>query len=122
MDQPMHRILVVDDNKDAADTVALLLRQLGHDVTQAYDGASAVVAAAEFRPTLVFLDLMMPVVDGFEVARRLRELEVTRHVKIYALTAFMQPPWREATAEASFDGHLRKPVGAEELEQLLATA
>ncbi len=110
-----HRVLVVDDNRDIANSVASLLRLLGHTVLAAYDGRTALVAARDFTPDTVLLDLMMPDMDGFEVARKLREMEALKAVKIVALTGFSQPAYIEATEAAGFDLHLTKPATAQEL-------
>ncbi|MFP7721777.1 hybrid sensor histidine kinase/response regulator [Lysobacter sp. A3-1-A15] len=111
-------VLVVDDNQDAAWSMALLLRLSNHNVRTCNDGASALAAAAERRPRLILLDLGMPGMDGFEVARRLRA-EPGAPLVIVALSGWGQQSDRERTAEAGFDRHLVKPVAAGELERLL---
>ena len=118
------RILVVDDNEDAASMLAALLRAHHHLVRRAYDGPSAVEAAQDFQPEFVFLDLMMPEMDGFAVAQQLREQEQmhTTRMVIVALTAHSSPAFREATAEAGFDSHLCKPAKAETVLGLLQTS
>ena len=117
------RILVVDDNRDAAQGLATLLTSHNQVVQQAYDGATAVETAQYFQPEIVFLDLMMPNMDGFAVAQKLRELEqmTTTRAVIVALTACEDPPFREATAEADFDLHLNKPASAREVMQVVTT-
>lgn len=116
------RILVVDDNRDAADALATLLRSHHQLVRQAYDGPTAVLVAEEFRPEIVFLDLVMPGTDGFAVAQSLRRLERmhTARTVLVALSARAEPAFVEASAEAGFDTHLRKPASAEVLLGVLA--
>lgn len=121
MEVPVRRVLVVDDNRDAANSVALLLKLCRQQVVQAYDGATAVTLAREFHPDLVLLDLVMPQMDGFAVARELRDLPELENTKIVALTAFGQPAFREATTVAGFDGHVLKPASAQEMLKILAT-
>ncbi len=111
-------VLVVDDNQDAAESLALLLRLLNNNVRTCNSGASALAAAAEHRPQLVLLDLGMPGMDGFEVARRLRT-EPGAPLVIVALSGWGQQSDRDRTTEAGFDRHLVKPVAACELERLL---
>lgn len=115
------RVMVVDDNTDAANSVASLLRLHGQEVKQAYDGPSAVRMAGEFKPDIIFLDLVMPGLDGFAVARQLRAMESMKSAKIIALTAFGQPAFKQATTDAGFDGHLLKPATAAELVLALAS-
>jgi PAS domain S-box-containing protein len=111
-------VLVVDDNQDAARSMALLLQLLGHTVRTRNDGAGALAAVAERRPQLILLDLGMPGMDGFEVARRLRAEPGVPPV-IAALSGWGQQSDRDRTTEAGFDRHLVKPVAADELERLL---
>jgi CheY-like chemotaxis protein/two-component sensor histidine kinase len=114
-----HRLLVVDDNQDAALSLAMLLRLQGHEVCVAHDGASALAIAATFLPDAVFLDLGMPGMDGYEVARRLRRQPGLERVVLAALTGWGQQEDRRRTAEAGFDHHLVKPPEEESLEGLL---
>jgi PAS domain S-box-containing protein len=114
-----HRLLVVDDNLDAATSLAVLLRLQGHEVAVAHDGASALAMAAASRPNLVFLDIGMPGMDGYEVARRLREQPGLESTKLVALTGWGQKEDRRRTAEAGFDHHLVKPLELKSLERLL---
>jgi PAS domain S-box-containing protein len=115
-----HRLLVVDDNKDAADSLAMLLRMRGHQVRIAYDGAGALALAAAEIPDVVFLDIGMPVMDGFEVARRMRAISGLEKVILAALTGWGQLEDRRRTAAAGFDHHLVKPPEPDVLESLLA--
>jgi PAS domain S-box-containing protein len=114
------RILVVDDNRDSADSLATLLGLIGNETRVAYDGPGAVAATDEFRPDLVLLDLGMPEVDGFETCRRLRQLESGKQAIVVALTGWGQPHARGASREAGFDHHLVKPVDPAALGKLLA--
>jgi PAS domain S-box-containing protein len=113
---PSRRVLVVDDNRDAAESLAMLLRLSGHVTLIAHDGPSAVEAAREFRPQAVFLDIGLPGLDGFEVARRLRQEPSLEGVTLVALTGYGAEDDRRKAQEAGFDRHFVKPV---ELEALL---
>lgn len=115
------RVLVVDDNLDAAEGLAMLLQLKGHQVATAYDGEGAIDAAREFDPQVVLLDIGLPRLDGFEVARRLREQFPDRGMLLVALTGYGQERDRLRAREAGFDHHLLKPVRLELLEQLLVT-
>ena len=113
---PARRILVVDDNKDAANSLATLLRLKGHDVRVALSGAKALEAASFFRPRIVFLDIGMPNMDGYEVAVRFRELPHGKE----ALTGWGQPEDKLRAQSAGFDHHLVKPVEPDILQRLVA--
>jgi PAS domain S-box-containing protein len=113
-------ILVVDDNRDAADSLAELLRMVGHDVVLAHDGAQALEVAAANHPDTVLLDIGLPGMDGYEVARRLRARPEFARARLIALTGYGQSSDRRATSEAGFEAHLVKPVDFVELERLLA--
>jgi PAS domain S-box-containing protein len=114
---PQRRILVVDDNRDAADSLALLLRLAGQDVRLAYDGPSALAEAREFRAELVFLDIGMPGMDGYEVAKRLRQQAGSEDAVLVAITGWGQSEDRRRAEDAGFDGHLVKPAKPETLRQ-----
>jgi CheY-like chemotaxis protein len=114
------RILVVDDNVDAATTLQLLLKSLGHEVCAVYDGLQAIRMAVEFRPEVVLLDIGMPGLDGYEVARRLRALKRERPLRIVAITGWGQEADRTRSREAGFDLHLVKPVDPNTLTSVLA--
>jgi signal transduction histidine kinase len=114
------RILIVDDNADAADMLALLLRGAGHDVTVAHDGAAALEVAPGFAPEVALLDIGLPVIDGLELARRLRTLDACRDTVLIAVTGYGQPGDRQRTREAGFAHHLVKPVMLKTIEALLA--
>lgn len=114
------RILVVDDNMDAADALVDILRMWGHDASAVYDGAAAVRAAREGRPDAVLLDIGLPEMDGYEVARRLREEPELAATRLIALTGYGQDADRQRAVEARFDSHMVKPVDLKALEQALA--
>ncbi|HKB40632.1 MAG TPA: ATP-binding protein, partial [Gemmataceae bacterium] len=113
------RILVVDDNKDAADSLAMLLGVLGNDVRTAGDGWRAVEVAGEYRPDLVFLDIGLPGMDGYAVARRLRALPALGGAVLVAVTGYGSLGDRQRSEEAGFYGHMVKPVEFAALEELL---
>jgi CheY-like chemotaxis protein/two-component sensor histidine kinase len=114
-----HRLLVVDDNKDAANSLAVLLRLKGHDVRVTHDGPSALETADKFRPEIIFLDIGMPGMDGYEVARRIRENPELRDVVLTAITGWGQQEDRRRSQEAGFNHHLVKPPEARVLENVL---
>jgi len=114
-----HTIMLVDDNADALEAMTMTLEALGHTVVTAADGQSAVARAANVRPDVVLLDLGMPAMDGFETARRLREIPELRHARLVALTGFGQPDDRQRTRAAGFDLHLVKPADLEALARML---
>ena len=114
------RVLVVDDNLDAAEMLGEALRHEGHEVREAYDGLQALVAAAQFQPQLVLLDLGLPGMDGFEIARRLRaDPQFGETLKIVALTGYGQEQDRRRTAEVGIDRHLVKPVSLDAILEVL---
>lgn len=115
------RILVVDDNHDAAESLGMLLDLLGAEVRVEHDGPSALAAAAEWMPTVVLLDLGMPQMDGYEVAGRLRREPSLKNIMLIALTGWGQEEDRERTKSAGFDHHLVKPVDVDVLETLLVS-
>lgn len=115
------RVLVVDDNADAADTLALLIASRGGKPVVAYDGQTALSMARAQRPDLVLLDLGMPGMDGYETCRQLRA-SLGTHVTVVALTGLGQERDKQRTLLAGFDGHLIKPVALESLEEWLASA
>ena len=114
------RILVVDDNKDAAETLAVLLRMWDHEVQTAADGPAALAAVSEFRPELVFLDIGLPSMNGYEVAKRLRSQPELRDTVLVAMTGYGQDDARQEANEAGFDHYLVKPVPPEVLQEFLA--
>jgi len=116
------RVLVVDDNRDAADSLSTLLRLLGAEVRVVYDGADAFNALANYRPNVVLLDIGMPGMDGHEVARQIRRLPHGREVTLVALTGWGQEEDRQRSRAAGFDFHLVKPASLEALRELLASS
>ncbi|WP_423194181.1 response regulator [Cupriavidus sp. H18C2] len=114
-----HTIMLVDDNVDALEAMTMTLETLGHTVVTAADGQSAIDRAASVRPDVVLLDLGMPTMDGFETARRLREIPELRNARLVALTGFGQPDDRRRTRAAGFDLHLVKPADLNALTRLL---
>ena len=114
-------ILVVDDNRDAAESLAMLLQMRGHEVHVAYDGLQAVETATAFQPDVVLLDIGLPKLNGYEVARRIRQAR-QEGVILIALTGWGQDEDRRRSMEAGFDHHLTKPVELEALQKVLVTA
>jgi PAS domain S-box-containing protein len=114
------RVLIVDDNADAAMTLDMLLRAMGHETRIEHDGMSALRAAPEFRPDVVLLDIGMPGMDGYEVARRLSVLKKQKHFRIIAVSGWGQEADRQRSSEAGFDLHLVKPVDANVLSRVVA--
>jgi len=115
------RVLIVDDNADAAESLAMLLSILGHDTRMAFDGETAITTAAEFKPDAVFLDIGMPKIDGHETARRMREQPWGKTLMIVALTGWGQSEDRRRSQAAGFNHHLVKPADPEIVSQLIAS-
>lgn len=115
------RVLVVDDNVDTVSSFSMLLKALGHDVRSAYDGSTAVQAALDYRPDVVFLDIGLPGLNGYEVANRIRQHPVLKNVVLVASTGYGQDSDRQISLEAGFDHHLVKPARLAEILQILAT-
>jgi CheY-like chemotaxis protein len=113
------QVLVVDDNQDAADSLAALLEIEGFDVRTVYDGAAALAAAGQRQPDMIIMDLGMPGMDGYETARAIRQQPGAERILLLALTGWGQNDARRRTTEAGFDHHLVKPV---ELEQIIRLA
>jgi PAS domain S-box-containing protein len=116
------RVLIVDDNADAAQSLAECLRMSGHEVRYTSDGAGAVADAACLRPEVVILDIGMPTMDGYEVLKRLRALPAARSALIVALTGFAQERDVQCAIEAGFDHHFAKPIDFGRLSALLQSA
>lgn len=113
------RVLVVEDNIDAARSTALLVGDMGHSVQYAINGYAALEIARKFRPEVVLLDLGLPGLDGFEVCRRLRTDAELRNVKVVVITGYAGDEYRQHAEAAGCDLHLVKPVPAKTLEEIL---
>lgn len=119
--QPRMRILVADDNRDAAESLAAMLRLGGHEVHAVHDGQEAVEAVGWFRPNLALLDIGMPKLNGYEVVRRIREQPWGKKMVLVAITGWGQEEDKRRAAEAGFDHHLTKPMNLGDLEKLLGS-
>ena len=113
------RVLVVDDSQDGAETLAWLLRADGHEVRTAADGPSALAAVKAFWPEVVFMDIGLPGMDGYEIAARMRQAPEMRSAVLVALTGYGQEKDRERSRQAGFDQHLTKPVDPPTLLRVL---
>ncbi len=122
MTPPARRVLVVDDNRDSVETLSMLLKIKGHDARMASDGEEALTVADDYQPHVIVLDLSLPGMDGYEVARRLRERPYGAGVVLAALTGWSGREVRTKAAQAGFDFHLLKPVEWSELEKVLESA
>ena len=121
--KPAHgrRVLVVDDNRDAASSLAMLLQITGNETNVAHDGATAFAAVEQHRPEVVLLDIGLPTLNGYDVCRRIREQPWGKDVVVIALTGWGQAEDRRRTNEAGFDGHLTKPVDHAALMEMLGS-
>jgi CheY-like chemotaxis protein len=117
---PPRRVLVVDDNEDAANSLAMILKLNGHETASVYTAASALERAAAFRPDVVLLDIGLPGMDGYEVAQKMRELPGLRDIRLVAVTGYGRSDDRLRARDAGFDDHLTKPVEFAVLERTLA--
>jgi two-component system CheB/CheR fusion protein len=113
------RVLVADDNHDSADTCTALLQLEGHDVRTAYSGADALRLAQEFEPQLALLDIGMPGMNGYELARRIRATDIGRSILLVATTGWGQEEDKRLAAAAGFDEHRTKPVDLNSLGDLI---
>lgn len=113
------RVLVVDDHKDAADSLGLLLEMRGHVVAVAYSGEHAIEISEHFEPEVAMLDLGLPIMDGYELAGHLRKQRNGDGLLLIAVTGYGQPEDRRRSAAAGFDHHLLKPLDLEAIEDLL---
>jgi signal transduction histidine kinase len=114
------RVLVVDDNRDSADSLAMLLEMEGHDASTAYSAREALERAETLKPQIILLDIGLPEIDGYEVARRLRKLEALERTYLIALTGYGQAEDRRRARSAGFDEHMIKPADLERLRTALA--
>jgi CheY-like chemotaxis protein len=113
------RVLIVDDNVDAADALCMILEIDGHAVHIVHDGDAALAAVPRHRPEIVLLDIGLPVMDGYEIARRLRTLDAGADTLLCAVTGWGQAEDKRRAEEAGFDHHLVKPVTRETLQRVL---
>jgi CheY-like chemotaxis protein len=113
------RVLVVDDNEDARELLKEALALSGYDVHTAADPASAIERAQELKPAIALLDIGLPVMDGYELARRLRAIEGLSGLRLVAITGYGQPADKDRAREAGFDEHLVKPVSLEAVRRAL---
>ena len=114
------RVLVVDDNRDSAESLAILIQLAGHETRIAYDGFAAIESAATFGPEVVLLDIGLPDLNGFDTARRIREQPWGKNIVLVALTGWGQEEDRRKSKDAGFDHHMVKPVDLVALKKLLA--
>ena len=117
---PGKRVLIVDDNVDACESIAMILRISGHDVRCVYDGPSVLQTAVSYRPDVVILDIGLPGMSGYEVARRLRQLPEIKHTPLVAVTGYGRDDDRRRSREAGFDYHLIKPIDPDDLQAIVA--
>ncbi|HEY4338958.1 MAG TPA: response regulator [Steroidobacteraceae bacterium] len=113
------KILVVDDNRDAADMLTMVLELAGHEVRTAYDGTDALRLAEVFLPRVMLLDIGMPLMDGYQAARQIRDRTWGKSMVLVALTGWGQEQDRRRTREAGFDHHLVKPVDPQAISELI---
>jgi len=118
---PRKKVLIVDDSRDAAGSLRLLVETMGHDVHVVHDGQSAVDLALRVRPDVLFLDVVLPGMDGFAVARRVRAEPSLARMKIIALSGHASDEYRRRCAEAGCDQYLVKPLDPRFLESLLGS-
>jgi CheY-like chemotaxis protein len=114
------RVLIVDDNEDSANSLALILKLGGHETASVYSASAALECAVSFKPDVVLLDIGLPGMDGYEVAQKMRELPGLRDVRLVAVTGYGRSDDRLRARDAGFDDHLTKPVELPVLEKTLA--
>ena len=114
------QVLVVDDNRDAADSLGMMLRIMGNEPRMVYDGLEAVTAAGEFQPNVVLLDIGLPKLNGYEAAQRIREQPLGKRMVLIALTGWGQDEDKRRSSEAGFDHHMVKPVEPDALMNMLS--
>jgi DNA-binding response OmpR family regulator len=115
------RILVIDDNQDSADSLAMMLQMIGHEVRSATDGMAGLETAKVFRPEVMFLDIRMPGISGYDIARLVRGQQWGERVSLVALTGWGQDDDVSRAREAGFNHHLVKPVGLDAVLSLLSS-
>jgi two-component system CheB/CheR fusion protein len=116
------RVLIVDDNRDSAESMSMLAQSWGHEATVANDGPAALIAAIGFQPDIAVVDIGLPGMDGYEVARRLRKVAPDRKLYLLAMTGYGRATDRQLALDAGFDEHLVKPADLQQLERMLAGA
>jgi CheY-like chemotaxis protein len=119
--QPSRRVLVVDDSRDGADSLGLILQALGAHPSVVYDGESALALLPTFQPDIVLLDIGMPGLNGYDVARRIRAERAFDRIVLVAVTGYGLEEDRRRCAEAGFDHHLVKPLEVDALERVLGS-
>jgi CheY-like chemotaxis protein len=112
-------VLLIEDNADTCESLSLVLQLAGHQVRTAHDGKTGIATAHELKPEVVLCDIGLPDIDGYEVARRLREDQALRSTRIFALSGYARPEDKARAKEAGFDEHIAKPPDLEELSKLL---
>jgi len=117
---PSRRVLIVDDNEDAANSLAMILELGGHETASVYTATDALQRAAAFRPDVVLLDIGLPGMNGYEVAQKMRDLPGLRDIRLVAVTGYGRSDDRARARDAGFDDHLTKPVELAVLERTLA--
>ncbi len=115
------RVLIVDDDEDTAESLAMLLQATGHEVRVAHDGPAALAAAMEYRPEVMLLDIGLPMLNGFEVAERVRKLPEIQNIVLVAVTGYGQERDRQKTHDVGFDYHLVKPAAFADVQRILST-
>nr|WP_282187547.1 response regulator [Brucella intermedia] len=114
------KVLVIDDNPIIADTIGMLLEDIGHEFEAVHDGREALDAARNYRPDAILLDIGLPGMDGYEVCRALRQDHLFEHTTIIAQTGWGQDKDKELARDAGFDFHLTKPVPLADLQRILS--
>lgn len=114
------RVLIVDDNRDGADSLGLLLRFNGHATHVVYSGKEALASLESFKPDVAILDIGLPEMNGYDLARHIRAMPQSKAIRLIALTGYGQADDRQRARAAGFDGHLVKPVSLSALEQAMA--
>lgn len=114
-----HRILLVDDNKDAVEALGMLLEMMGHETHAAYDGAEAIAAARSFRPDVALLDIGLPGMNGYEACRQIRTEPWGKRMVLVAVTGWGQETDKNDATRAGFNAHMTKPLELPRLQKLL---
>lgn len=119
---PARRVLIVDDNEDAASSLGALLELKGHQVALSHDGLEALEVAARFQPHVALVDIDLPGIDGYELAKRLRAQDGTRLALLVALSGYGSSNFRSTSRGSGFDEHIMKPASIDKLHSLIAGA